>query len=199
MGFEIPVDSDYFDHPKSLRIRSILGQEADVYPIRLFAWASKYAPTGVIMESSLQIEEACKWRGDEGKLYRVLVDCGFIEEESGNVRIHNWDKYSGYWLQRWQRRKEQKRKRYWEEEADSPYKGIMAELVFMRSPGPMAKKNALEDLERMGTKKEDMLAKAKSTEARTMSFYDFISWCKNGTAEGHSSRATEKFLSGDAK
>ena len=199
MGFEIPVDSDYFDHPKTLRLKSMLGQEADVYPIRLFAWAAKYAPAGTIVESSPQIEEACKWRNEDGKLYHALVECGFIEETEEGLKIHNWDKYAGYWLQRMSRQKEHKRRRYWEDEAESPYKDIMAELVFMRSPGPMAKKNALEDLERIGIKKEDMLAKAKATDTRAMSFYDFVSWCKNGTAGGLGDRASEKFLAEGAK
>ena len=48
MGFRVPVDVDYFSHPKTVQLISIIGQGADVFPIRLWAWAAKFAKKGAL-------------------------------------------------------------------------------------------------------------------------------------------------------
>jgi hypothetical protein len=51
MGFEIPVDVDYFEHPKTQMLIAILGRryaEADIYPLRLWRWCALYARDGII-------------------------------------------------------------------------------------------------------------------------------------------------------
>lgn len=109
MGFEIPVDLDYFSHPKTINLVTTLGPEADIYPIRLWAWASKYAKDGIV-KNPKQIEVACGWKGEEGKCLKALIDCGFIEKDG--TTIHDWEDHIGRAVSIYEARKERQREYY---------------------------------------------------------------------------------------
>lgn len=111
MGFEMPVDVDYFDHPKTLRLIALVGrQEADIYPLRLWKWAAKYARTGVIYLGAPAIEAACGWRGTPGKLHKALVEAEFIEKDG--ITIHDWMDGIGRSILIYERKKQKQRDKY---------------------------------------------------------------------------------------
>ena len=93
MGFEIPLDCDYPEHPKAIKIIALLGKRSDIFPLRLFCWAAKFAKSGVIDGGAAEIEAACKWDGDPGVLHDALIKVGILEDDG--VTIHDWHEYAG--------------------------------------------------------------------------------------------------------
>jgi hypothetical protein len=111
VGFEIPVDLAYFDHPKTLKLIAFTGKsEADIYPLRLWKWAAEYARNGRVDGGAGQIELACKWRGRPGALHKALVDAGFIEKDG--VTIHDWMEHIGRAILIYDEKKRKKREKY---------------------------------------------------------------------------------------
>ena len=122
MGFEMPTDVDYFNHPKTLKLKAILGrrhQEADIYPLRLWAWAAKYAKSGVIPTGSVTIEAACGWRGVPGRLHAALLAATFLTPDG--LAIHDWMAGIGRAILLYDRKKQKQREKYDRE------KGILPE------------------------------------------------------------------------
>src|SRR6476646_10235292 len=106
MGFEIPLDNDYFEHPKVIRLVAKLGKRAEVFPLRLFTWASKFAKNG-ITEGLEQIELACKWDGRPGALHVALIECGIIDPDGKT--IHDWMHYAGAKIAAYEKKRENQR------------------------------------------------------------------------------------------
>ena len=111
MGFEIPVDCDYFGSPKAGQIREVLGTEADVYPIRMWSWASKFAKDGVI-HSTGTLEDNCLWRGERGKLCAALLKCEFLVKVDGRIEIFDWMQRTGHAVAIYEKNKERNRRKY---------------------------------------------------------------------------------------
>lgn len=128
MGFEIPLDSDYDNHPKTLQLISLIGPEADVYPLRLWMWASKYAREGVVRGGWRQVERACRWSGKPHRLSRALVAAGFVERDEQT--IHNWNRGIGRAIALYERKKQKQREKY------ARRKGILPEDRGQNSPNP---------------------------------------------------------------
>lgn len=103
------VGDDYFDHPKTIRLRTMIGPDAEMYPIRLWGWAYKYARSGILDDQS-QIEQACRWAGEPGKLLKALVAVVFVEPDG--VTIRNWMKHTGKGIQHYERRKSRQKENY---------------------------------------------------------------------------------------
>jgi hypothetical protein len=120
MGFEMPVDVDYFDHPKTLQLIALVGnKEADIFPLRLWKWCAKYAPKGVVRGGAAAIETACKWRGTPGRLHKALIEAGFVDEDG--ITVHDWMKGIGRAILIYERKKQKQREKYDRE------KGILPE------------------------------------------------------------------------
>ncbi len=117
MGFEIPLDSDYIDHPKTQHLLKLIGPEADIYPIRLWMWASKYARDGQVRAGWRGVEAACRWRGRPKRLSRALVKAGFLEvrnevTKTGDLVIHDWMNGVGRAISLYERKKQKQREKY---------------------------------------------------------------------------------------
>ncbi len=111
MGFEMPVDVDYFDHPKTLHLVALVARpEADIYPLRLWKHCAKYAKRGVILGAGPAIEAAVGWRGTPGKLHKALIEVGFIE--SDGVTVHDWNQGIGRAVLIYERKKQKQRAKY---------------------------------------------------------------------------------------
>jgi hypothetical protein len=104
----VQLDADYYDHPKTLHLVSLIGTEGDVYPPRLWTWAIKYAKKGVLRSTSM-IEVACRWRGESGKLAAAMMAAGFVEMDG--LTIHGWMERTGHDLEVYELKKERLRER----------------------------------------------------------------------------------------
>ncbi len=105
----VQLDDAYYDHPKTLHLVSLLGQEADGYPPKLWTWAVKYAKQGVLKHPDL-VEVACRWKGDKGKLHNAMMEAGFIEADG--VTLHGWMERTGNDIIRYEEKKSRLREKY---------------------------------------------------------------------------------------
>lgn len=129
MGFEIPIDVDFFGHPKTLKLITILDRaEADVYPLRLWRWAASYARDGRLPGDVRQIEAAIGWRGKPGRLHSALVEAEFIE--SDGFTLHDWMNGVGRAIAIYEEKKRKQR------EKRLAHSGILPEECQKNSPYP---------------------------------------------------------------
>ena len=111
MGFEIPLDVDYPDHPKVQQLIALTkNREADAFPTRLWTWAAKYAADGKVKGGAAQIESICRWRGKAGALHAAMVACGFLEKDG--ITIHDWMARAGRMIQLYEEKKTRQREKY---------------------------------------------------------------------------------------
>lgn len=95
MSLFIRVNANYFTHPKTLRLRMALGHGSDMFPIRLWAFASQYQPDGDLSKYSadeLAMHAGCLT--DATSMLQALIQIGFIDQDP--LRIHDWQEYNGY-------------------------------------------------------------------------------------------------------
>lgn len=92
---KINLSVDYFEHPKTRRLVSVLGKFSEIYPIKLWIYCGKYFPDDGIFKghSSEEIERIVGWSGDPGLAVMAMVNFGFLEKsESGYYLVHDWNK-----------------------------------------------------------------------------------------------------------
>lgn len=95
MGLYAQLHFDYWRHPKTLKLISLLGPGADVYPPRLWSWAVEYASDGILPDPQI-LALACDYRDTPKTLADALVSAGFLEAiEGGRYFIHNWMERTG--------------------------------------------------------------------------------------------------------
>ncbi|MBR2207854.1 MAG: hypothetical protein IJ859_03500 [Synergistaceae bacterium] len=106
-------------HPKTKRFARMLKisiPQAVGHLFLLWWWALDYAENGDLSKyDAYDLADAVQWDGDPEEFLSAMIDCGpggtcgFIEkDESGNIFIHDWDKYSGRLVEK--REKNRKRK-----------------------------------------------------------------------------------------
>lgn len=132
----LKLQVDFPDNPKVARLAHALGRDPDSacgLIVRLWTWAARVAPTGVIlsagcpadgpqdvrptsadmseMASAAQIIEwGCRWTGAHGELAAALAAAGLLDEVDGGYAIHDWEEHAGAQRQRAERDQERKRK-----------------------------------------------------------------------------------------
>ncbi len=97
-----------FTHPKLHRLVYILGESV---PLAIgcleLLWNVAYESGNEVIGDSIDVELACKWPGERGKLCRALVEVGFLDQidgEPGRYQVHDlWDHAPDYVRKRWER------------------------------------------------------------------------------------------------
>lgn len=90
-------DPAYFTSIKAVRIKSRLGREADVYPIRLWAFCATHAPDGILLGyNPSEIEVILDWSGESGKLFSALVEIGFVDVGEKAYVVHQFVEHNGH-------------------------------------------------------------------------------------------------------
>lgn len=105
----VQLDSDYYDHPKTMQLTAIIGPEADCYPPRLWTWAVKFSKHGVLRHPDM-LEIACRWKGEKGKLHSAMIQSGFIDADG--VTIHDWMSRTGRDILRYEEKKVRLQEKY---------------------------------------------------------------------------------------
>lgn len=117
------VDVDYPNHPKTIRLKALIGPEADIFPIRLWAYVGKYhCESGDLKQyTAREIENVCGYAGKSGSLVSALLKVGYLEKNGCALRVKDWLQHEGHIaafkqrgrmaaLQRWNKLKPRKHK-----------------------------------------------------------------------------------------
>ncbi len=94
---DIRLDAGFFDHPKTKRLMRRLGLEGVVALIKLWIYASRYFPKGILTGlTAADVAEGAEWPGGPEAFISALVDAGgpgkagFLDAVDGTFVLHNW-------------------------------------------------------------------------------------------------------------
>lgn len=92
------VHSSYFNHPKVQRLKLYCGDEADIFPIRLWGFCAEYFQDDGIMRgyTAPEIEKILGWKGGQGNLIDGLIRVGFLDKKSEFYAVHDWSEHAGF-------------------------------------------------------------------------------------------------------
>ena len=114
------LDPNYFDHPKTRRLVGLLGQMADVLPLRLWAYCARVHPSDGAMSrySDLEIEGVIHWIGVPKEAVRALCAVGFLKPIKNGFSCVDWLQHEGH-LKAFRRRGIEASKARWAKYATS--------------------------------------------------------------------------------
>lgn len=92
------LDLNYFDHPKTLTLVSLLGNGASELPLRLWAYCGKFhAKTGCLGRRSVaEVESLIRWWGEAGIAVRALRRVGFLGHNRDGYFVIDWKDHQGH-------------------------------------------------------------------------------------------------------
>lgn len=95
---DINIDLDYFEHRKTKRTVGLLGRGADLLPIKLWRFCGKYHQDDgkLIGYSEQEIESACDWWGEKGKMVEAFLAVVWLEKIEGGFQVHDWLEHQGH-------------------------------------------------------------------------------------------------------
>lgn len=116
-NLHIRVMTGFFSHRKTIRLRSLIGNDAYWLPIRLWAYAAENQPDGNISSySDSELETLLGFScassnasSNATSIKQVLMDSGFIDSQG---LIHDWKDYNSYHLMYSERAKNAARARW---------------------------------------------------------------------------------------
>ena len=95
---DIRLDVGLLDHHKTVRLERTLGHESFKNLLRLWMYVSRNKPSGVLNGMTIaEIEMAAKWRGEPGKFVEALLLIGWLDNNDGSLKIHDWE-YHQPWV-----------------------------------------------------------------------------------------------------
>ena len=94
----INVETNYPEHIKTLKLKSLLGPEADCYPIRLWCLAAAQAPEDGILKGydAPMLEMSLKWSGKPGALTHGLEASGYLGLTDNGYQVIGWSDHQGH-------------------------------------------------------------------------------------------------------
>lgn len=82
-------------HPKTKKLIRKLGPEGAWYLVCLFLWTASNRPDGdLIGMTHDDIELAIDWPGQPGTLVNSLLEVGFLEGTTKDLRVHGWAEHN---------------------------------------------------------------------------------------------------------
>lgn len=94
---------------KLKRLLKIKTAQAVGHMVMLWLWAIDNAPDGNLSQLDPEdIAEACEWTKDAGDFVQAIKEAGFIDDD---MRLHDWDDYTGLLMSRRQSKREKDRDR----------------------------------------------------------------------------------------
>ena len=97
MNIDIRLKLEFFDHPKTRKLRKRLGTEAVVCLIRLWMWTAGNRPGGRLTGLDAEaVELAAHWDGEDGALVAALCELRLLDERDGEFAVHDWETHQAY-------------------------------------------------------------------------------------------------------
>ncbi len=106
--------SEIGNHPKTRRLSRLLKIPAVHVTGHLhffWHWCMDFAKDGDLSRYAADdIADAVEWEGDPKAFLNSMIQCGFIDDIDGKLKVHDWDDYGGKYLLEKQRDAERKKK-----------------------------------------------------------------------------------------
>ncbi len=94
MSLYIRVETSFYTHRKTLRLRGLIGEDAFWVPPRIWSYAAAHQPDGNFGNYSAQeIASLIDYRNDAKKMLQALLQAGFFDRNP--LQIHDWHHYNG--------------------------------------------------------------------------------------------------------
>ena len=94
---DIRLSLGFLDHPKTIRLKRLLGWDGIESLIRLWFFAAQYKPDGCLEGMVLEdIEIAAKWSGDFGLFVNTIDNLNWLEKKNGCYWLHDWEQHNGW-------------------------------------------------------------------------------------------------------
>lgn len=92
---DIRLDSEFFNHPKTVKLERACGEAGIISLQKLWIWAAANRPNGDLNGlDDEDIEIAGKWAGESGAFASALVRLHWLDGEPGQYRLHGWAKHN---------------------------------------------------------------------------------------------------------
>lgn len=97
MNIDIRLSLDFFDHPKSKKLKKRLGLEGVMALLKLWAWTARNRPGGMLTGLDVEaVELAADWDGEDGTFVSTLLDLRLLDDADGTFAIHDWEDHQAY-------------------------------------------------------------------------------------------------------
>lgn len=94
MNSDIRIAVTFLDHLKTVKLKRRLGSDAVLCLVRLWFYTAQNRPDGVLTGMDDEdIEIAAKWEGEQGALFKSLIDIGWLVVQDGLSHIHDWEEH----------------------------------------------------------------------------------------------------------
>ncbi len=84
------IDTDFADHWKTQRLVDKCGASAALCLIRIWAFCQSGKTDRIKDCTPQKLESIARWRGEMGGLFENLLEVGFIEQDGGDVVMHDF-------------------------------------------------------------------------------------------------------------
>lgn len=96
MSLFIRVDCSFYRHRKTIRLRSLIGDDAFWVPPALWAYAAEHQPDGDFKEfSDKELAISIGYTKDAQAMLQALLQACFLDPD---MKIHDWAEHNGYHL-----------------------------------------------------------------------------------------------------
>jgi hypothetical protein len=93
MSLYVRLQTTYWNHRKTFRLKIALGEYALWIPLRLWSYAAEYQPDGDFTDYSPDdLKTVLSYSGDATSMLKALQDSGFMD----GMKIHGWDEHNAF-------------------------------------------------------------------------------------------------------
>lgn len=95
MNVDIRIKTSYPDHPKTLKLKKLLGPEGPLSHIFLLCYVARVIPSGELKHMDAQdIAAVSRWTGDPQQFVVTLLELELLDRRGDTYVIHNWQKHN---------------------------------------------------------------------------------------------------------
>ena len=95
MSLFVRVNTGFYTHLKTFKLRAKLGNDAFWIPPRIWAITAEQRPDGNLEGiSAEELAMLIGFLGDAPSMLQALLQAGFLDSDP--LRVHNWSEYNGY-------------------------------------------------------------------------------------------------------
>lgn len=111
---EINIDIEYFDHRKTKRLILRFGEDAAIYPIKIWSYAARHHPIDGLFSGYADEEIAAILSASSNaiSILQALLDVAFLDRTPAGIAVHGWVERQGHIVAYHERAKHAANKRW---------------------------------------------------------------------------------------